>query len=84
MENNQTLNETQVVLSNREIQRIRLKKTHRTQTWLARQLGVIDSYVSIYFTQNAYPYLEEKIETIIYREEKKIQERKERKQQAQN
>lgn len=75
MENNETAINTQV--TSRDLLKIRLKKIHRTQTWLSKpkQLGINPAYVSLFFTQNAYPELEERIERIIAREEAKIAER---------
>ena len=75
MEDNQTLANVQV--SSRDILKIRLKKIHRTQIWLSKssQLNVNPAYVSLFFTSNAYPELEERIERIIAREEIKIAER---------
>jgi hypothetical protein len=73
MEDNQTTENIQI--SSRDFLKIRLKKIHRTQTWLSKRLDVNGAYVSLFFTDNAYPELEPKIEKIISREEQKIIDR---------
>jgi hypothetical protein len=77
MENNENLVNTQV--TPRDLLKLRLKKIHRTQTWLSKRLDVNGAYVSLFFTDNAYPELEPKIEKIISREEQKIIARNEAK-----
>lgn len=75
MENNETSNNTQV--SSRDLLKIRLKRIHRTQTWLSKpsRLDVNPAKVSMFFTTNAHPELEESINRIITKEEMKIAER---------
>lgn len=57
-------------LSQREIQLIRLKKIRKTQGWLAKELGLNDATVSLYFKQQAFPELTDRVEKRITREER--------------
>lgn len=76
MENNESPNNLQV--ETKDLLYIRLKKIHRTQTWLSKQLGVNQSYISQFFAGLGYADLEERIEKRIAREERVIKERKEK------
>jgi hypothetical protein len=80
MENNETQNNFQ--MQTRDFQLMRLKKIHRTQTWLAKQLNVNIAYISLYFNGIAYSELEERIEKRIAREERIIKERIEKQKQV--
>lgn len=80
MENNQTQNNFQPNV--RDIQLMRLKKIHRTQTWLSKQINENPAYVSQYFSGVGHFDLEEKIERRISREERIIKERIEKQKQV--
>jgi hypothetical protein len=80
MENSKTLDNVQI--DNIDLLSLRLRKIHRTQNWLAKELGVNKSYVSQLFNKLGYFHLYERAETRISREERKIKERNEQKQVA--
>lgn len=79
MENNQTQNNFQPNV--RDLQLLRLKKIHRTQTWLSKQINENSAYVSQYFSGVGHFDLEDKIERRISREERIIKERIEKQNQ---
>lgn len=73
MENNETNLNLQP--TKRELLFLRLKKIHRTQTWLSKEINENSAYVSMFFSGLGYAHLEDKIEKRIIKEELKIQGR---------
>lgn len=67
-----------VELDTREHQRFRLRKLNMNQIQLANKLRITTTEMSLYFSQNAYPELEKRVESLIQRiENKQLQSSKE-------